>query len=163
MLIKYYFLYVLEERRRCNNMYWVFIMEKVLLQSDRKLNPSLSLGCMLTQTPEKALSTKMSDGSGVSKEIEKEVFSTTWIVVQPGASWLRAIGLLRLPFSQRDYQSTIHAHVPNNQTSGSWNIFLKVAWQTKQARPWLLFLALSLSNFERIWSLQHHGHWHFII
>lgn len=50
---------------------------KGFIQSDRKFNNSLSLGCMLTQTPEKALPTKLSDGSGVSKEIEKEVFATT--------------------------------------------------------------------------------------
>lgn len=54
-----------------------YILWESFTQGGRKLNPPLSLGCMLTLTPlEKALSAKLSDGSRVSKGIEEEVFTT---------------------------------------------------------------------------------------
>lgn len=82
---KYYFLYVLEECTRCNNMYWVFVMGKVLYRVTG--SSILSLRCMLTQTSKKALPTELSDGSGVSKEIEKELQYTRSIVTgQLGSS-----------------------------------------------------------------------------
>lgn len=64
---------------------------KGLIKSDKKLNPSLSLGCMLTlRSLQKALPIKLPNGSGVNKEIEKEVFTT-----HMNCSSHRSIGGLR--------------------------------------------------------------------